>query len=113
MPDKDARKSLFDLNLSKLPVSEDVDTDRLAMLTDGYNCGDISYIVKSAACEMFNATISSDVSELLKISQSLLENIISKRSPSVSYKDLREYECVREKFAPKDKQRKTIAIGFR
>lgn len=113
MPDKEARKSLFDLNLSKLPVSEDVDTDRLATLTDGYNCSDISYIVKSAAREMFNATISSDVSELLKISQSLLENIISKRSPSVSYKDLREYERVREKFAPNDKQRKTIAIGYR
>ena len=49
MPDKEARKSLFSLALSKLPSDEGIDINRLAELTEGYNCSDISYIVRSAA----------------------------------------------------------------
>lgn len=55
MPDKEARKSLFLLALSKLPSDEGIDINRLAELTEGYNCSDISYIVRSAARKMFNA----------------------------------------------------------
>ena len=44
MPDKEARKSLFSLALSKLPSDEGIDINRLAELTEGYNCSDISYI---------------------------------------------------------------------
>lgn len=113
MPDKEARKSLFALALSRLPSDEDIDTNRLAELTDGYNCSDISYIVKSAARKMFNATIRNNEGECLRISQSLLEETIAGRSPSVSGRDLREYERVRSEFSPKDKGCRHNAIGFR
>lgn len=113
MPDKEARKSLFSLALSKLPSEEDIDTNRLAELTEGYNCSDISYIVKSAARKMFNATIKEQTEDYLRISQSLLEDTISGKSPSVSGKDLREYERVRSEFSPKDKGRRHTSIGFR
>ena len=46
MPDHEARKSLFALELAKLPREEGIDMDRLAHLTQGYNCSDINYIVK-------------------------------------------------------------------
>lgn len=46
MPDKEARKSLFTLALSKLPSDEGIDINRLAELSEGYNCSDISYIVR-------------------------------------------------------------------
>lgn len=113
MPDKEARKSLFSLALSKLPSEEDIDTNRLAELTEGYNCSDISYIVKSAARKMFNATIKEQTEDYRRISQSLLEETISGKSPSVSGKDLREYERVRSEFSPKDKGRRHTSIGFR
>ncbi len=57
MPDSKARESLFKLELSKLPSAEDIDYGRLADLTNGYNCSDISYIVKMASRKMFNASI--------------------------------------------------------
>lgn len=113
MPDAEARKSLFALELSRLPKEEAVDTVRLAALTEGYNCSDITYIVKSAARKVFNETIKNDNGRLVEISQALLEDSISCRRPSVSSRDLREYERVRNEFSPKDKGGMHMAIGFR
>ena len=113
MPDKEARKSLFSLALSKLPSDEGIDINRLAELTEGYNCSDISYIVRSAARKMFNATIKEKTDEYQPISQTLLEEVISKKRPSVSGRDLREYERVRSEFSPKDEGCRHATIGFR
>ena len=113
MPDKEARKSLFSLALSRIPSDGGIDIDRLAELTEGYNCSDISYIVRSAARKMFNATIKDHSEEYLPVSQTLLEEVISKKRPSVTGRDLREYERVRNEFSPKDEGRRPATIGFR
>lgn len=113
MPDKDARKSLFALELSRLPKEDAIDMSKLASLTEGYSCSDISYIVKSAARNKFNESICSKDGKMLKITQRLLEDIIAKRSPSVSSRDIREYERIRSEFSPKDKGCKHVSIGFR
>ena len=112
MPDKEARKSLFDLALSKLPVAEDVDTEHLAELTNGYNCSDITYMVKVAARAVFNEVIHNEDGGLQPITQALLEEIIARRTPSVSSKDIREYEQLRCEFSSKDKECSRVRIGF-
>ena len=113
MPDKKARQSIFDLELSKLPADADIDTERLAELTDGYNCSDITYIVKAAARKMFNQTIQAKQQQLMPLSQNLLEKTIADKCPSLTGKDLREYERIRALFSPNDKQARQTAIGFR
>lgn len=113
MPDREARKSLFDLALSKLPAESSIDTDYLANLTEGYNCSDINYIVNTAARQMFNETIKEADGSLHPIQQKTLEQIISQKSPSVNSRDLREFERIRSEMSPKDKARKQVAIGFR
>lgn len=113
MPDKEARRSLFSLILSKVPSDENIDMNRLAELTEGYNCSDISYIVKTAARKMFNATIKKNDGDYQLITQVLLEEIISIKRPSVSARDLREFERVRSEFSPKDKDCRHTIIGFR
>lgn len=112
MPDAKARESLFRLALSKLPVAENIDFERLAALTEGYNCSDISYIVKVASRHMFNASIKEKDKPYKVITQSLLEYSISRRSPSVTSRELREFERVRSAFSPKDEGRKQVTIGF-
>lgn len=112
MPDAEARENLFRLSLSRRPVAEDLDYGRLAALTEGYNCSDIDYIVKSASRAMFNASIKQTGCDYEKISQLLLEETIARKSPSVSAKDIREYERVRSEFSPKDKKKKDVRIGF-
>lgn len=125
MPDKDARKALFQLELSRVPSDSAINLDRLADLTEGYNCSDINYIVKSAAREMFNATINSastdttdsnpddDELDCRPICQPLLEATIARQRPSVSSKDLREYERVRNEFTSCGKRCQPSPIGFR
>ncbi len=112
MPDAKAREGLFRLALSKLPTAEDIDFARLAELTTGYNCSDISYIVKVASRKMFNASIKEKEKPYKVITQSLLEDSISHKSPSVSSRELRDLERVRSEFSPKDEGRKQVAIGF-
>ena len=112
MPDSKARESLFRLALSKLPVEENIDVTRLAALTKGYNYSDISYIIKVASRKMFNASILEKDQPYKVITQKLLEDTISSRAPSVSSRDLREYERIRSEFSPKDESCKHQTIGF-
>lgn len=113
MPDAKSRESLFRLALSKLPAEEGIDTFKLAALTEGYNCSDISCIVKAAARRMFNLTVRGNDGVLKKVSQELLEETIKGKSPSVNRKELREYEQVRSELSPKDKGCRPVTIGFR
>ena len=112
MPDSKARESLFRLELSKLPTAADIDFEHLAELTAGYNCSDISYIVKVASRKMFNASIKEKGKPYKLITQTLLEDSISHKSPSVSSRDLREFERVRSEFSPKDAGCQQTTIGF-
>ena len=112
MPDKEARESLFRLELSKLPAAEDIDFVKLADMTKGYNCSDISYIIKVASRMMFNASIKEKGKPYKVITQTLLEESISRKSPSVSSRELKEFERVRSEFSPKDEGCKAMAIGF-
>lgn len=112
MPDVEARRSLFSLSLKKLPTEEHIDLQHLAEITEGYNCSDISYIVKTAARKMFNASIRQPDKPYEQITQQLLEDIIAQRNPSVSPRDLREYERVRKDLSPKDPQNRPTSIGF-
>ena len=112
MPDMEARENLFRLTLTKLPIADDLDFKKLASMTEGYNCSDIDYIVKVASRKMFNATIKHEDQCFQKITQCILEETISRKSPSVSQKDLREYERVRNEFSPKDEKKKNVRIGF-
>ncbi len=112
MPDEEARKSLFRLLLSKVPVADDIDYQKLASMSGGYNCSDISYIVKLASRKMFNESIREKDKPFKVITQDLLEASIASKSPSVTSRDLREFERLRGEFSPKDVAQKRVAIGF-
>lgn len=48
-PDADSRKQMFLLHLKNRPVSDDVNADELAQLTENYAAADIAFIVNEAA----------------------------------------------------------------
>ncbi len=103
MPDKEARSEMFKLHLSGRPC-EDVDTGRLAELTDGYIASDIAYIVNDAA---MGAAFSDQ-----PISQHLLEETIGSIHPSISKEVARSYESLREKMEATETRNKRPKIGF-
>ena len=113
MPDEKAREELFQLELAKLPSDKDIDCRRLADLSKGFNCSDISYVVKNASRRMFNESIKEKGKPPYKnITQKLLEEIIALKKPSVSSRDLRDFERMRMEFSHGNKGSNQKTIGF-
>lgn len=110
MPDEHAREELFRLSLARFPLAEDVDYVALAQLTQNYSCSDISYIVKKVGRKMFNAAVESN-SEV-PVTMTELTEAISSQAPSVSMRELRNYERLRNEFAPLNERKAPARIGF-
>lgn len=103
MPDKEARSEMFKLHLSGRPCS-DINSERLAEMTDGYIASDIAYIVNDAAMSAaFNDQ---------PITQQLLEEIISSVHPSISKDVVNSYENLHQKMEDVDNRNKRPKIGF-
>jgi transitional endoplasmic reticulum ATPase len=75
-PDKLTRKKMFDLYLKDRPCIE-IDTDKLAELTDNYSSSDISFIVNDAALVA--------AFKDKPISQDIIEESIKKQHSSLAY----------------------------
>ena len=111
MPDAECRRQLFEIELKKRPHDEEIDTDLLSRLTDGYTSSDISYIVKETARNSFEESIKSMDKSVVKITQKMLEEVIKSTRPSVTQEEVRQYEKMREEYIRKDgKERRKI--GF-
>ena len=108
LPDKDARKELFEIELKGLPC-DILDIERLVDLTEGYSSSDISFIVKECArCSFAEALMTKT---MINISQTLLEKTVASTNPSVSSDEIRRYEKINESFS-KGKNNDRPRIGF-
>ena len=102
LPDKEARKGMFELYLQDRPTEGDIDYLRLAELTENFVASDIAYITNDAATRAFDDDIN--------ITQSLLEDIIKENTPSVSSEDIKKYEGLKAKM--EGKKTEVRRIGF-
>ncbi len=73
VPDKDARQGIFEIHMKDRPASDDIDYMHLAEMTENFVASDIAYIVNDAATRAFEDDV--------EISQSLLEEVIKKKTP--------------------------------
>jgi SpoVK/Ycf46/Vps4 family AAA+-type ATPase len=110
LPDEMVRKELFEIELNQRP-HEDICIEKLVAMTKGYSSSDISYVVKETARMSFEASLSNKDSEIVKISQAMLENTIRHTRPSVTQDELHEYENAKEKYMNFNKKEHT-RIGF-
>lgn len=111
MPDADCRRQIFELELKKRPHEDNIDMELLSKLTDGYTSSDISYMVKESARNSFEASIRTEDKNAIKISQAMLEEVISKTRPSVSADEVRQYEKMRDDYIRKNGSERR-RIGF-
>lgn len=112
MPDVKGRESMFRLALSRLPASKDIDFGKLAKMTDGFTFADIQLIVDTAARKMFNTSVKQTPGQYPPVTEAVMEKVISSQSPSVSKRDLKEYERIHSEFSPKDEGVRQQSIGF-
>lgn len=111
LPDISCRKQLFELELGKRPHDEDIDMEELARLTDGYTSSDISFMVKETARNAFEECLKRDSGTIVKISETMLRNVIKTTRPSVSHDEVRRYEKMRDEFVEHNKKDRP-RIGF-
>lgn len=112
LPDKEARKELFRLELQSRPAAKKISYDRLADLTSNYTASDITSIVKEAARLAFEEANKTRSKKVAPIKQKTIEDVIARKSSSVTDCDIRFYERLRDEFSPKDKDARKKSIGF-
>ena len=96
LPDKNARKKIFELNTKEMNLAEDVDLDKLAELTEGYSGREIVTICMEAELEPwweipFQKWSDPNVRPR-KVSMKDFEKAISKIKPQVTKEELKMYE---------------------
>jgi SpoVK/Ycf46/Vps4 family AAA+-type ATPase len=96
LPDKEARKAIFKVNLKKLPSSDDIDFDRLAAITERYSGADIKNIVTEAS--RLAAREAMTAQAVVQISMAHLTSMIKRVKPSNSIDSLENYERFRMDF---------------
>lgn len=113
LPDADARKEIFKMELMKRPCEEDIDLELLGNSTADYTCGDISYIVKETARRCFDETIRNGDGNAVPLTTARLLDVAKTTVPSVSPKDIRHYQELKDKMEHRDKENRTRGrVGF-
>lgn len=106
MPDAASRKALFEMQLDERPLANDIDCEKLAQLTTNYVINDIAFVVNDAALKASETDAD--------ITQSLLEDTIAHKKPSISDEVLKQYETLRDIIDEKpDDNSNRPHIGFR
>ena len=112
LPDEEAREELFRMEMKGRPAEKKLSYKKLVEMTKNYTASDISSIVRTAARETFEEAKASKSKKPLPIRQETLERIIRQKPSSVSERDIRFYEKLREEFSPNDTTAKKKGIGF-
>lgn len=87
VPDKIARKALFELYLKNRPYDFGLDYDELSKLTRNYVSADIQLIVNNAARTALKSRS--------KITMAILKDAIAAVRPSLDIKELQRYEAIK------------------
>ena len=106
VPDKDARKALFELYLKNRPYDFGLDYDELSSMTKNYVSADIQLIVNNAARMALKSHS--------KITMAILQNAIKAVRPSLDVNELKRYEGIKAKMNGEKsyKSDKRPKIGF-
>ena len=96
LPDRKARRFLFDKYLKGLPLASDVDIDELVTLTEGYSGADINEICDSAKIEPLKKSIISreedEDAKLTEITFNDFRRAFTKVRSSVTKEELRKLD---------------------
>lgn len=107
VPDKTARKALFELYLKNRPYDFGLDYDELSKLTRNYVSADIQLIVNNAARTALKSRS--------KITMAILRDTIAAVRPSLDIKELQRYEEIKAQMNGEDIKKfgNRPMIGFR
>lgn len=115
-PDFNARKQIFSMYLKKLPISKEMDLDKIAEVTERYTGADIKVLCESVAQKV--AQEASTKHSVLEITQEDIMGRIKATKPSVTMAQIEQYKKFRLDFersvyGQKGEESKGAEIGMR
>ncbi|MBD5415472.1 MAG: AAA family ATPase [Bacteroides sp.] len=111
LPDNEARKELFRLEIEKRPFVE-IDYEELAAVTENFTCSDISYIVEEAARLCFEETLDRGLDDPLPLSMNRMMEVIKVTRSSVSEQQRREYLELKDEMENRQSAGNRKKVGF-
>ena len=90
LPDYESRKKLFELQLAKLPVADDLDYDYLAKITEGFNGADIKEVCEKLKMSAIKDSLSKGSEQTIGMDD--VKRIESSIRSSVSQEDIERLE---------------------
>ena len=88
LPDEKARKRLFEIQLNKIPISDDLDFDYLVKITEGFNGADISEVCEKLKMSAIKDSLAKGTDQTIGMDDvKRIENVIKS---SVSQEDIEE-----------------------
>ena len=114
LPDLDGRMKIFKMYLSRLPISKDVDFDKLARKTERFSGADIENICESVAQMIAQKASSSRA--ILEIKQQDILDVLAAIRPSTSLADVEKYNKFKLMFertvygTVKEEQEEVISV---
>lgn len=97
-PDLEARKRIFELNLQKMKLSENVNYLTLAEKTEGYSGADIAYICRKAGELVFKDAVEKGIKRGIEMTDLL--QLLDQVKPSITSEMLRRYEAFARETRP-------------
>lgn len=94
LPDFIARKKLFEIQLSKLPVADDLDYDYLAKITDGFNGADIKEVCEKLKMSAIKDSLNKGTDQTIGMDD--VERIEKTIKSSVSQEDIIQLKAFEE-----------------
>ncbi len=98
LPDKPARKKIFEIHMEEIEVAPDVDYDELADLSEGYSGRDISVVCREAAMEPIRdlqrtgrMDEEEEILEIRPVSREDFLHAIENIRPATSPEDVKKY----------------------
>ena len=111
LPDNEARKELFRLEIEKRPFVE-IDYEELAAVTENFTCSDISYIVEESARLCFEETLDRGLDDPLPLSMNRMMEVIKVTRSSVSEQQRREYLELKDEMENRQSAGNRKKVGF-
>ncbi|HEY9206708.1 MAG TPA: CDC48 family AAA ATPase [Candidatus Methanoperedens sp.] len=107
-PNRSGRVEIFRIHLKKIPLSEDVNVEELADLTDNYVGADIEALCRESVMLALRENFDSEKVEMKHFRQSL-----KKVRPALVEDMIEYYEKLQEQFKGGTKQEQKSYIGYR
>jgi transitional endoplasmic reticulum ATPase len=93
IPDKGGRLQILKIHTKNMPLTKDVDLNKLAERTDGFVGADIEFLVREAAMLALRENLSAK-----EVGKKHFEDALKKVRASVSKEDLKRYEQIESQY---------------